>query len=178
MKTINVRIEGLSPLLMNRYPLEPIKNFDKMGPEEQCRHRAHFVPDSDQLYVPGAALWKTLIVAAAFVKAEKGRGSMATLAAAGIQWPEEYLLLGQTTFTIDSRAVVNPNTKGRQVCHRPRIEAWGLSFTLHYDDDLMKEITLRAIVDNAGAKVGLLDFRPAKKGPFGKFYVTHWENGK
>jgi hypothetical protein len=30
-------------------------------------------------------------------------------------------------------------------------------------------------VDDAGQRVGALDFRPEKKGAFGRFVVTHWE---
>lgn len=32
----------------------------------------------------------------------------------------------------------------------------------------------REIVDAAGKRIGLGDFRPACKGPFGKFVVTSW----
>jgi len=30
-------------------------------------------------------------------------------------------------------------------------------------------------VDSAGKRVGLGDFRPARKGPFGKFRVDEWK---
>ena len=33
---------------------------------------------------------------------------------------------------------------------------------------------VRDLVDNAGGKVGLGDFRPDRKGPFGKFKIIHW----
>ena len=34
---------------------------------------------------------------------------------------------------------------------------------------------LRQVVDDAGSRCGLLDFRPEKKGPFGRFMVTSWQ---
>ncbi len=37
---------------------------------------------------------------------------------------------------------------------------------------------VRALVDDAGKKVGLGDYRPERKGPFGKFVVTKWEEAK
>ena len=37
---------------------------------------------------------------------------------------------------------------------------------------------LKAIVDDAGDRVGLLDFRPERKGPFGRFMVTAWKTDK
>ena len=32
----------------------------------------------------------------------------------------------------------------------------------------------RQIVDDAGKRIGIGDFRPATKGPFGRFAVTVW----
>jgi hypothetical protein len=34
---------------------------------------------------------------------------------------------------------------------------------------------VREIVDAAGKRIGLGDFRPSCKGPFGKFVVTQWK---
>jgi hypothetical protein len=34
---------------------------------------------------------------------------------------------------------------------------------------------LREILDASGKRIGLGDFRPACKGPFGKFVVVKWE---
>jgi hypothetical protein len=33
----------------------------------------------------------------------------------------------------------------------------------------------RRLVDDAGRKVGLGDFRPWRRGPFGRFTVVRWE---
>jgi hypothetical protein len=46
---------------------------------------------------------------------------------------------------------------------------------MDYDDVLLKESELRRVVDDAGSRVGLLEFRPEKKGPFGRFIVTEWK---
>jgi hypothetical protein len=35
---------------------------------------------------------------------------------------------------------------------------------------------VRVIVNDAGSRVGLLDFRPEKKGPFGRFSVIKWDS--
>jgi len=47
---------------------------------------------------------------------------------------------------------------------------------ISYDDSILKETELRKVVDDAGSRVGLLDFRPEHKGPFGRFIVTHWSD--
>lgn len=62
--------------------------------------------------------------------------------------------------------------------HRPRLDKWKAAFGLLYDETLMKPEQVRRIVDDCGSRVGLLDFRPERKGPFGRFMVTKWENGK
>ena len=84
--------------------------------------------------------------------------------------------LGVKEYTIDSRPVVIPATKGRIVRHRPRFDQWEVSFNLEYDTALLNETELRQVIDDAGSRVGLLDFRPEKKGPFGRFIVTKWES--
>jgi hypothetical protein len=89
----------------------------------------------------------------------------------------ERVSLGTTEFTVDSRPVVVPATKGRVMRHRPRLDAWALSFALEWDETLITPTQMRRIVDDMGARVGLLDFRPEKKGPFGRSVVTSWQNG-
>jgi hypothetical protein len=37
MKQVKVRIRGISPLLMHRFPLEPVEALEKRPPEEQAR---------------------------------------------------------------------------------------------------------------------------------------------
>jgi hypothetical protein len=61
------------------------------------------------------------------------------------------------------------------VCHRPKLHDWVLGFSLELDLKMFSPKTLRLIIDDAGSKVGLGDFRPARKGIFGRFVVTKWE---
>jgi hypothetical protein len=76
---------------------------------------------------------------------------------------------------VDSRAVVVPSTGGRIVCHRPRLDKWILNFTLKLDTKMFSPKFIRTIVDDAGTKVGLGDFRPSRKGIYGRFVVTNWK---
>lgn len=173
VRKISATIKGLSPLLMHRFPLEPVIAIEKKTKEEQAEIAAYRTPD-DELYIPAVALQRCLIAAATYSKG-KGRATLQKPAAACLMVSPEYLLLGQGEYTIDSRPVVVPSTKGRIVRHRPRFDEWGVSFSIEYDDVLLTESQIRQIVDDAGARVGLLDFRPANKGPFGRFIVTNWE---
>ena len=76
---------------------------------------------------------------------------------------------------VDTRAVRVPATGARILCYRPKFNDWSLRFTIRLDDDVMTSELLREILDAAGKRIGLGDFRPDCKGPFGKFVVTHWE---
>jgi len=58
--------------------------------------------------------------------------------------------------------------------NRPRLDNWTTTFTLQYAPTLLTAAQLRQVVDDAGSRVGLGDFRPEKKGMFGRFQVTHW----
>ena len=124
------------------------------------------------------AVQRALIGSAAYSKG-KGRASLQKTAAACVLISPERIPLGTKTYEIDARPVVVPATKGRIIRFRPRLDAWSATFTLEWDDTLLTETQVRRIVDDMGQRVGLLDFRPEKKGPFGRCVVTRWgKNGK
>jgi len=173
VKSKGVTIKGISPLLMHSFPMVPIEALEKKTPQEQAELSAYRDPDTKGLYVPAMAIQRCLIAAATFSKG-KGRGSLQKVVAACILVSPERVPLGQDTFMVDARPVVIPATKGRVMRYRPRLEAWAITFSIDYDDTLLTERELRQVVDNAGQRVGLLDFRPEKKGPFGRFMVTNW----
>lgn len=159
---------------MHAFPMEPIEALEKKTPAEQAEYSAYRDPTTNDLYVPGVAVQRALINAATYSKG-KGRGSLQKNAAACLMVLPERIPLGTKTYSLDSRPVVVPATKGRVMRHRPRLDSWSITFTLEYDDTLLKETEVRRIVDDMGKRVGLLDFRPEKKGPFGKSVVVKWD---
>lgn len=173
-KTIEVEIKGISPLLMHRYPLVELEGLSKLNAEEQAEHAAYRDPESKELFIPGEALQRCLVGGATYSKG-KGRGSLQKQVAACVFVTPERISLGTKEYQVDSRGVVIPATRGRIVRHRPRLNEWRASFTLEYDEILIAEKQLRQVVDSSGSRVGLLDFRPEKKGPFGRFMVTSWK---
>lgn len=173
---VSVTIKDKTPLLMHRFPLEPILALDKKEPGEQCEIAAYRMEDGE-LYLPGVALQRAFIGGAKYSKG-KGRASLAGIAAACIMVEEIEIGLGTKEYAIDARRVVIAATKGAVVRYRPRLDRWQAKFTLTYEDNLVTEVQVRAIVDNTGDLVGLLDFRPERKGPFGRFMVTEWKTIK
>lgn len=171
-RIVTCRIDGISPLLMHRYLMEPIEAIEKKPAAEQAEYSAYRV-DGKGLYVPGQAFQRALVGGASYVKG-KGRSTMAKPVAACVLIMDEYLLLGVDKYEIDARAVRIPSTGGRIVRYRPRLNTWGFEVEFHFDDSLLSEVQMRAVVDATGSRVGLLDFRPEKKGPFGRFVVNKW----
>lgn len=171
-KKIRCTIEGISPLLMHAFPMVDAKGLDKKPAEEQAEFVTYRTP-AGELYIPSVAFQRCLVSAASYSKG-KGRSTLQKPVAACVLISPEYLVLPQQEYTIDARPVVIAATKGRVLRYRPRFERWGVTCMIEFDDLLLRETDIRQIVDDAGARVGLLDFRPERKGPFGRFMVTSW----
>jgi hypothetical protein len=175
VKSLKVTIQGISPLLMHAFPMQPVEAIEKKTMEEQAELCAYRDPETRRLIIPSVAIQRTLVNAATFSKG-KGRSTLQKQVAACVTVSPDYLDLGVDTYVIDSRPVVNPMTKGRVMRHRPKLMKWEVTFSAEYDETLLTEVQMRRIVDDAGSRVGVLDFRPEKKGPFGRFMVTEWEH--
>lgn len=71
------------------------------------------------------------------------------------------------------------HTAGKEtaVCiTRPRILKWRIAFTVKFDDNReVDQSTLIKLVEIAGRKIGLCDWRPQKKGRFGRFVIEKVE---
>ena len=52
---------------------------------------------------------------------------------------------------------------------------WQLSFGLEVDEEVITAKLVRDILDVSGKRIGLGDFRPSCKGPYGKFVITSWK---
>lgn len=174
MKIAKVTLKGISPLLMHRFPTEPIEAFDKKPIEEQAEISAYRMPNTGHLYMPDRCVHRGLVAAAAFSKG-KGRATLSkTAAACFIVTPGCIPIMDGTTnaplktYVIDTQPVVVPATGGRVLRHRPRLDEWQITFMLHWDPELLKEEQVRRVIDDLGSRVGLLDFRPERKGSYGR----------
>ena len=171
-KHIEVQIKGTSALLMNHYPTGSVAGVHKKPIEEQAELSAYRNGDGE-LYVPGNAVRAALGCGASYIK--KGRGTLSKFIAAVAFVTPEHLSLGTKEYEIDKASAVNPQTKSRIMVYRPKLKEWEISFDLEYDDDFISEEEMRKAADIAGKMCGLLAYRPAKKGPYGRFIVTSWK---
>jgi len=139
--------------------------------------------EDGELYIPSDALMGAMKHAGKWHKVGRSAISNAksSLIPAGISIIPLKCLLGTKEFEVDSRPVVNNNIKARIMSHRPRLDAWETKFEMDVDEDIFQdskmgtEKRIRMVLDDAGKKVGLLSFRPACGGSFGRFMVTEWK---
>jgi hypothetical protein len=69
----------------------------------------------------------------------------------------------------------NPNGGEAVCCVRPMFEHWAFFFHCLLDLDELPEDTYIRLFGLTGTRIGLCDFRPARKGSFGQFVVVKWE---
>ena len=193
MEIVKVEIQGTSPLLMNKFTdatalqvsgnTSTVLTGNKGTPREQAEKKL-YADEHGVLHLPGPNIFRAIIDAGAFHKA--GRTKITThkssLVPAAVALVELACPLrgpdGDPKWEVDSRSVVIPATGGRVMCHRPRLDAWQIAFTLEVDTSMFATPLVRQLVDDAGKRIGLGDFRPSRKGPFGRFVVTKWEAAK
>lgn len=187
---IQITITGKTPLICNAFTDEAQQAAsngtrlssvgDKGSPKEQAAKKLYYGLDGDPM-IPQPNLFRALIDAGKFFKS--GKSKITTIKSSLIPacvevHGTEIPILSEEGWQVDTRAVRIPSTGGRILAHRPRFDDWSLSFDATIDTEIISESLFRDIVDAAGARIGLGDFRPDCKGPFGKFVVTNWAVAK
>lgn len=186
-KLIEITIEGTTPLILNKFTDAAAARStsgttaaaigDKGTPLEQAESKLYVGLDGT-LMIPQPNLFRCLIDAGKFFKNGKSKVTTqksslipACVSVEGTEIPIEH----KDPWVVDTRAVRIPSTGGRILCHRPMFHDWRLSFSVTLDTSTMSAKFFREIVDKAGKAIGIGDFRPDCKGPYGKFVVAEWK---
>ncbi len=78
--------------------------------------------------------------------------------------------LGTNKYVIDTRPVVIQ--RARVLKSRAKLEKWKISFTIVYSEQLIADPQIiKTVLEEAGQRIGIMDFRPQKAGMFGCFNV-------
>lgn len=177
MKKIKVSIEGKTPLLINRFRDTQIESKSK-------KRSGAFVEQNieDKLYlydgkphVPSIYLRNSLVEAGKqFQIGGKKKATYSKLLGStiGVE-PDNILLNGN--WEIFRVAAVNPMTRGRMMVSRPRFNKWKCEFDIIFNDEEIPTEVMNELLVHAGNYVGIGDWRPEKKGMFGKFMVTSFK---
>lgn len=186
---ISVTIEGISPLLMNRFTdaaqlavsagTSSVILGKKGTPKEQATPKV-YTDSTGAPVLPGPNIFSAIVQAGTFIKSGKSKvtTTKSSIVPAGLALMELECPISPRDWEVDSRAVVIPSTGGRVIAHRPRFDTWKTSFSLVVDTTVFSDTVVRELIDLAGQRIGLGDFRPARKGPFGRFKVTSWKVAK
>jgi hypothetical protein len=188
---IDITIAGVTPLLMNRFT-EEAQMAATSNTSSSSAGREHGTPRAqaekkiylDQgknVVIPQPNLLRCIMEGGRFFKVGKKQVTTqkSSLIPACVDIPGVTLKLAyREPWDIDTRPVRIPSTGGRILCHRPIFHEWSVSFECDLDTTILNQKLFRDIVDAAGKRIGLGDFRPDTKGPFGKFVVTTWTEQK
>jgi hypothetical protein len=172
-------ITGITPLLMCRFDegkLEANYRVDKsLTPREEAENFAYYSADgSKNLIIPMGCMMKCLIDGGKDIKLGRKQisTSRSSILPGYITITNKECSLGTKKFEVDSRYGKVPTTNGAIMIHRPRLDVWKTKFEIDLYDKLLPRKKLREVIDNAGLRYGILAFRPARNGWFGKFKVT------
>ena len=179
MKTVAVRIEGISSLLMHRFPIADEDAKSKLKNQKQTEDdvESYLYKDADGTLVqPSTHIIGTLKHAGAKFQIS-GQGKLTykkILGSGAVIITPDMIPHEIQAWCIDRRPVVIQ--RARIVRSRPMLEKWALNFEIEYDDDEITKTTLQEILAYAGKRSGIGDFRPQVGGPFGRFMITKFED--
>lgn len=192
MVRIKARLEGIFALLMNPATEELLDQLDggaatrkpKVTDESPKKKAEKKIirNEKGQIGIPNEYLFSCLVEAGRFIKFDTRR-SISTGEATLLP---SFLTIEEQFFPFENqngswrpdrrRGILDSGGKKTAVCiTRPRFDQWAFSVTLAVDE---KEIALekvRQLVEKAGTAIGLGDFRPSCRGPFGRFRVAEWK---
>lgn len=182
MKKFKVKIEGTTALLFNR--------FIEASIDSKTKKRAGAVKDTnieDKFYKDGRgiicipATW----IYGSFVEASKnfkitgkGKATYSKLVGSTLHIYPDMFPVSPQTWKPYSISAVNPMTRGRMMITRPRLDKWIVEFFIEFNEDDIPIEVMKNIIDYAGQYTGIGDWRPSKKGQFGKFMAVKFEEIK
>ena len=180
METYKVKIEGTTPLLMNRFRDSQIEGKSKKKGEgkEMAVEDKLYLLENGKPYIPGNYFYRSLIDAGKKLQVRgQKKATYSKLVGSVVEVnPEAVELVGDyVAFRISA---VNPMTKGRMMVTRPRFDKWACEFEISVTDDSISKETINELLVLAGSVTGVGDWRPEKKGRFGKFMVVSFEEKK
>jgi len=183
LKRVQVEIRGVTPLLIHRFTEQSEQakasrriKTQSVDPREEATKHAYIAPDGS-FFFSAFSIPNAIGAAGSNHKATGSRKSLRFIVPSAIRMDTDVvtILNGEgpaKDFEVDSRPVTIPSTKGRIMRHRPRFNEWGARFDLLVNENLLAPETVHQLLNEAGEYIGIGDFRPEKRGPFGTFRVV------
>jgi len=175
---IHVEIEGIRPLLQNKFPDESFEKESKTKTRigsmtadnpEDCLYR---FPDGT-IYQPAEHILRSMVKSAVNFKiGGRGKKTYKDIIQSSVIINPEAIVHKHQDWIPDKRSVVIPATRGRIMRIRPRFNKWELEFDIEVLENQIDEETVKRILDYAGYNIGIGDYRPR----FGGFMVTQFKS--
>jgi len=178
-KTVKVGIKGITPLLFNRFLEADIssnikKHVGSNNPKDPAMKL--YTTEDGKIYTPSTHIYGSLVDAAKnFNIVGKKRATYSKIFGSVISIEPDVIIHKKQEWEVFSISAVNPNTRGRIMVHRPMLKKWEIEFEIIFNDDDIPVEVLKSVIDWAGQYSGIGDWRPNKKGKYGKFMVTKFD---
>lgn len=186
MKLVRVEIRGTSPLLIHRFGEQAEAGkasratlVQEIDPREAAKQVAYIAEDGT-FYFSAFSIPGSMGNAGSNHKLKGSRKTLRFVVPSAVRLVCDRITILNGSgpakdFEVDSRPVTIPSTKGRVMRHRPRFNQWGAEFELMIDEAMLPLDLAHQLLNEAGQSIGIGDFRPEKRGPFGCFRVTRFE---
>lgn len=193
MKTVKVKLKGVTPLLQHRFTEDELfgllgakssKKKDK-GEEtpRQIAEKYAYKSDDGTFYIPTEYISGALTYVATEYKQKNSQRKSLKQIIKGVVSPsnisaqlfsDEEMASPIKDFEVDVRKATNHQKGAVAVC-RPRFDKWFTEIELQIDDDIVAAETVLEMLQDAGKRSGIGSFRVSKGGIFGKFQVIKFE---
>ena len=182
MEKINVTIQGITPILFNRFRDTAIegKSKKKTGALVEADIEDKLYKDEKgKIQLPAVYLKNALTEASKQFKIQgKNKATYSKIVGSSVDVMPFYIDFEAGNYEVFRISAVNPMTKGRMMVSRPKFNKWQASFQIILNDDQVDVSVINEILEHAGKYVGVGDWRPEKKGMFGKFMITSFKQEK
>jgi hypothetical protein len=179
MLHIDIKIEGVTPLMMHRYifQTEDAPAFKPKGEKSQ-EIAANFLhtDEAGKPVIPQNMIFAGIINAGRHHKLGKRllTNAETSLVPGFVRVPGfNFAVQHQTPWVVDARAITN-SSGSKSIVYRPLFPDWACEFTMVVDQELGAKLA-RELVDTLGRRIGIGAYRLERKGPFGAFRVVRWE---
>lgn len=170
-KTIEVEIEGVSPYLMHRFPMDGADNAEtvKTGRKDYSQEveKALYLAEDGTIYIPSTCIEGCLIKTASnFQISGRGKKTYKDLIKSALIVTPTEIPISPQKWATDARPVVVQ--RSRVIRYRPRWDKWKLKFKCLITDDQLPTEVVKKMLVHGGMYQGIGDFRPK----FGRFQVN------
>lgn len=182
MARIEVRIQGLTPLITHRFSEDVMQ---KMADDQQGKAKVKKAPRNPQAEFeaacyrtpggrygfPAAGVKKAMVTAGQRFAGERG-----TELYGAFSIPVELLTLECSEPRMrEDRVVLSGMSRTSSIAYRPEFMPWAATIPLTFNADFITADQLVNLLRLAGFSVGLGDWRVEKKGSFGQFEIASVE---